>query len=217
MWTAKISFEGKNDSLIGKYAQESGVRILIFPLSWSDNQKGILVHFAGNLFGDEKAKKKFIRLWKKDTSKRFLDIELQDDFFIGTGIEYKEAKKFYNKNIIFTQPFLVENNLMWTIVVSSFEKKYLEELIKVVEKFHKIKVHYVQKKKIKNISFRAEALELSSGQKKAIDIAMRSGYYDFPRKTSIKKLAKLSGLGFTTFHTHLRKAEKKLMPFFYTQ
>ncbi|MFH1451762.1 MAG: helix-turn-helix domain-containing protein [archaeon] len=217
MWTAKISFEGKNDSLIGKYAQESNVRILLFPLSWSDDPKGVLVHFAGNLFGDEKSKKKFIRLWKKDKCGRFLDIELNEDFFVGTGIEYMDAKEFYNKNIIFTQPFLVEDNLMWTIVVSSFEKKYLEKLINVLEKFHKVKIHYIQKKKIKNISFRAEALELSRKQKESIDLAIRNGYYDFPRKTSVKKLAKLSGLGFTTFHTHLRKAEQKLMPFFYSQ
>jgi predicted DNA binding protein len=46
-------------------------------------------------------------------------------------------------------------------------------------------------------------------------MAIKNGYYNYPRKTSIEKLAELSGLSFSTFHAHLRKAEQRLLPFYF--
>ena len=52
-------------------------------------------------------------------------------------------------------------------------------------------------------------------QKQAIELAIKNGYYNVPRKTSVEKLAKLSKLSFSTFQVHLRKAEEKLIPYFF--
>ena len=37
-------------------------------------------------------------------------------------------------------------------------------------------------------------------------------YYNFPRKTELKDMAKEAGISLSTFREHLRKAEKKIMP-----
>ena len=53
---------------------------------------------------------------------------------------------------------------------------------------------------------------LTKGQKRAIELATQRGYYNFPRKTELKHLAKEAGISLSTFREHLRKAEKKVMP-----
>ena len=54
--------------------------------------------------------------------------------------------------------------------------------------------------------------KLTKNQKKAIEIAYNSGYYTYPRKMSLEDLAKIAGIGISTFQEHLRKAEMKLLP-----
>jgi predicted DNA binding protein len=214
MWSAKISFDGSKN-VAGAYAKKRGIRILVLPLNWSYEKEGVYITYAGTLFGDEKDKKNFIRDWKKDKSGVLLDVELNGDLFVGRVIEPLEEEKIYNKNLIYTRPGLIEKDGTQVITLNSFEKKYLEEFIATMEKFHKIKINYIRKEKVRNISFMLTAPDLTEKQKKAMALAIESGYYDYPRKTSVKKLAESSRLGFATFHGHLRKAEQKIMPFFF--
>ena len=57
-------------------------------------------------------------------------------------------------------------------------------------------------------------IALPEKQKEAFDIAVKNGYYKFPRKIDLTGLAKLAGVSASTFHENLRKAEAKLLPFF---
>jgi len=42
---------------------------------------------------------------------------------------------------------------------------------------------------------------------------VKKGYYNFPRKIDLEKLANLSKVKRQTFQENLRRAEKKLVPF----
>ena len=44
------------------------------------------------------------------------------------------------------------------------------------------------------------------------ELAYENGYYSYPRKITLKKLAGLAKIGISTFQEHLRKAELKLLP-----
>ncbi len=55
--------------------------------------------------------------------------------------------------------------------------------------------------------------ELTDKQHNAFKIASEQGYYEFPRKTNLHKLAKLERISRPTFEEHLRKAENKLLRF----
>ena len=57
--------------------------------------------------------------------------------------------------------------------------------------------------------------KLTNKQKQAMNLAIKHRYYDYPRKIDVQELAKLSKLSFSTFHAHLRKAEQKLLPYFF--
>ena len=61
----------------------------------------------------------------------------------------------------------------------------------------------------------AERISGEEKQKQAIELAIKRGYYTSPRKISLQELAKISKLSFSTFQVHLRKAEEKLIPFYF--
>jgi predicted DNA binding protein len=52
---------------------------------------------------------------------------------------------------------------------------------------------------------------LTDRQAKALEYALARGYYDFPKKVSVKRLAKDVHTPRTTFHNTLRRAESKVM------
>jgi len=212
MWVAKVSFDGSN-ALLGSRTKKHKVNIFAFPLNYFYEKNWVVVNITGIILGDDKSRKAFVRDLKK--ASRFVNIELNQDFFIATIKERVYAKAMYNKNIIHLAPALINENGQEIINVGSFNKKDLIRAIDVLEKHFETKILFIQERKVKNISVIKENPELTEKQKRAIELAIKSGYYDYPRKISIKKLAKLSSLSFATFHAHLRKAEQKLLPFYF--
>ena len=55
--------------------------------------------------------------------------------------------------------------------------------------------------------------KLSPKQKEAVELAVKEGYYNYPRKIDLEGLAKLSKVKRQTYQENLRRAEKKLVPF----
>ncbi|MFC1774989.1 helix-turn-helix domain-containing protein [Nanoarchaeota archaeon] len=58
---------------------------------------------------------------------------------------------------------------------------------------------------------------MTTKQKRAFELAISNGYYDFPKRIDINKLAKMMGVSFSTYRAHLKKAESKLMRFVFNQ
>ncbi|WP_217694379.1 helix-turn-helix domain-containing protein [Haladaptatus litoreus] len=59
--------------------------------------------------------------------------------------------------------------------------------------------------------FEPQSRLLSSRQAEVIELALVSGYYDWPRKIEAQDLASKLDIAHPTFLEHLRKAEKKLL------
>ena len=66
-------------------------------------------------------------------------------------------------------------------------------------------------KRIKIVDFFIPQLhpKLSPKQKEAVELAVKNGYYEFPRKIDLEGLAKLSKVKRQTYQENLRRAEKK--------
>ncbi len=214
MWTAKITFDGSS-ALIGSRTLKYKVNLFAFPLSWFYEKSHVIVNATGILIGEERNKKAFIRDLKK--ADRLVNIEQNQDFIILTIKETPYTATVYNKDIIHLAPTLIDESGKETLTIGCFDKKILSKAISSLEKAFETKIAYIQERKISNISIVKEAPELTDKQKQAIALAIKNGYYDYPRKISIEQLAKLSNLSFSTFHAHLRKAEAKLLPFYFSE
>lgn len=214
MWVAKVKFSNKG-TLIGSKATKHKVNLFGFPLSYYYEKKWVIVQVAGTIFGNEKNKKEFIRDLKKE--KRTINLELKNDFLIGIIKEPIYAKCIYNKDIIHIAPALISDKEYEVINVGSFNRKKLMNIIKLMEERYKGRLLSIQQKKIRSISIMRIHPELTEKQKKAMELAVMHGYYHSPRKIDLKQLAKFSELSFSTYQVHLRKAEEKLIPYFFEE
>jgi hypothetical protein len=210
MWIAKIQYLCRN-ALIGRKAFEYGIDIFGFPISFTKERKQIIVHIAGTLFGENINKKKLTKNIKKE--KRILNFEVNNDFFVGTIKEPRFGIVLYNKDIIHVEPVFISKEGFGILTIGAFNRDALIKVINTLEKKYKGKLIFIQQRKIKSISIMKIKPELTEKQRKAMELAIQKGYYHSPRKIDMQQLAKLSGLSFSTFQVHLRKAEAKLIPY----
>ena len=76
-----------------------------------------------------------------------------------------------------------------------------------------VEIKSIKEEKISDIFFPHIFPKLSPKQKYAIELAVKSGYYEYPRRIDLEGLAKISKVKRQTFQENLRRAEKKIVPF----
>jgi predicted DNA binding protein len=154
-----------------------------------------------------------VRDFKKD--ERVVNLERNSNFIIAQFFDPLIFKGIHHHRIINLEPIIVdsEGGEIWTI--ASWRKRELCDFISAFERGHKTEVIWIGRKKIKDISIVSFQPPLTIRQRNAFELAAKEGYYSYPREVILKKLAALSGISFSTFHAHLRKAEAKLLPFLF--
>lgn len=96
--------------------------------------------------------------------------------------------------------------------VASWEKEFIIEFFNTFKKYFNIKMLSIKREEFPNIYVPTVMPKLTKKQKDAVTLAILHGYYNFPRKIDLEKLAKKVGISRVTFQEHLRKAEHKLLP-----
>ena len=86
--------------------------------------------------------------------------------------------------------------------------KYAKELPNVESK-----LFYLRQQRISNLMIYAMLPKLTEKQNNALILAIENGYYGYPRKVKLEKLARIMKISTSTYQFHLAKAEAKLMPF----
>ena len=214
MWFAEFQFDGSK-APVGSIAKEFNITISTYPISLTEEKNRLLIYFACNIYGSEENKKSFINKIKKSSRVHFL--EQNNDFLIILFEEPKSTKPVYQHNIIHTKPIFIssEGKEIWS--VASKNKENLIEFYKVLRRTRNAKMLFVKNKKISNVYIAQIHPDLTNKQKNAIKLAIEEGYYEIPRKIDVKDLAKKSNLAFSTYQTHLRKAESKLIPYSFSK
>lgn len=212
MWVAKIKFSSKG-TLIGAKAEKYGVTLFDFVLSYFYEKDEVIVHTAGTLFGSDKNKMLFVNELKKED--RVLNFEVREDFFVGTIKEPSYTKQIYTKEVIQIAPVLISDKGYEIITIGCFKREPLIKIANILKRERSGNLISIQQKKIKSISVMRVHPELTKKQKISIELAIKNGYYHSPRNINVKNLAKLAKLSFSTYQVHLRKAEEKLIPYFF--
>ncbi len=222
MWALNIKVREKWN-IYNERTSKFKVKLYFYSQNYYEEKGKIYFVASGIAAGDESRKKKFFSDLKKD--KKVVDLEWNNDFFICIYSEFKNVnranavKVAYNPKFIFLKPVIIDENGWEEWEIAAPSRSDLSLFIKYAEKLANVeyKILYFKEKKIENIMIYAMLPKLTSKQKKALMLAVEKGYYGYPRKITLEKLAKQVNLSTSTFQFHLAKAEAKLMPFLVRQ
>ena len=210
MWVAKIKL--KHDCIIGNRCES--FKITLQSLDLAEKKQGNKIHTSSihQLIGNEKNIKKFVNDLKKD--KRAVHVELNGNtLFLVETAKRKPVSQFIRKNIFVTKPVVIDTRGIEHWEIASHKKEELMNFIKnvkhLIEEFELLSIKNTS---LQNIYFPKVMPKLTDLQKQALELAVKEGYYETPKKTNLRALAKLSKVSLATYQKHLQKAESKVIP-----
>ena len=215
MWLLKLKVESKKQFL-GKLAIKHKVSMSGYPLSYYKDDKFIYLIQCGFLFGKEKNKKDLLKDARKKTE--LVKLEIKNDFATFITKQPLFTEPFWDPRIIRPNPTIInykEEKHIWDL--ASFDRKILENVFKFAKKYLGAEMLKFKKEKISNISITKLLPDLTKKQKQALELAINNGYYDYPKKITMEKLAKLMKISYSTYQQHLKTSESKIMPSIYKE
>jgi predicted DNA binding protein len=222
MWICKLKW--KHDCIIGNRCEKYNVKVIGYPIDFYEEdfkvkgkkiKKYYYLHFE-RIYGEEKQIKKFFADFKKDKKLKHLEIEGNMFFFAYEVNLYDVPTSHYSKKTFFLKPIIVDEKGYEYWEIASWNKQNLMDFIKETKSKIKDMIEFnilkIEKTKLSEIYFPQILPDLSPGQRKALELASEEGYFNYPRKTELRDLAKIMGVSLSTYREHLRKAEGKIIP-----
>ncbi|MBW2966515.1 helix-turn-helix domain-containing protein [Candidatus Woesearchaeota archaeon] len=204
MW--KLKYKLKHKCIFGDNCVKA--KVICVNMSFNTFKKGnyYYVYHMGTVYGDNY--KKFLNLLRRDKRTDYLEIDGRT-FIIREKRRKRETPGMYlSPEIIYVKPFYVDEDGYETVELASIDK---EILMKYIKHFKDAKILSFQKTKLRDIYFPRLSPDLTQHQRDALELAINEGYYQFPKKTDLNKLAKLAKLSKSTFREHLKRAEMKIL------
>lgn len=212
MWVARFKINGEKGSM-GSRTKKYNISVQGYPISFYETNKGIHIYLIGFVLGNDRNKKAFIKDLK--TSKKVVHLENKGNLIMAQILEPLNLKKMYSHKLINLKPIFIDEKGFnyWTL--GSWDKKELIRFAKTVEKEYGGELMSVSEEKINDFSIIHMQPKTTKKQNQAMELAIKNGYYEYPRKIGLERLAKIMKISYSTYQAHLRKAEKKLLPFFF--
>lgn len=210
MWVAKLRADGKN-ALVGSRTKKHDVAVTGYPVSSYEKDDKIHINSASVVFGEEEQKERFIQDLR--SADRTLYLEVEEEFLMLHHRAPKRVKPLYDSQIIHVRPLVIDENGIGTWTVGAWEREKLEDFSEVANQRFDAELLKMREEDISGVSIASVRPDLTSRQKRAVELAIKHGYYSHPRSTDLEELAGLMEVSYSTFQAHLRKAEKKIIPF----
>ena len=143
-------------------------------------------------------------------------LEIEGDLFTyeyRLGLEGQHVQLYYSNEMLFVEPVLnsPDGHEYWH--VASWDKAVLSQFWKDLQQnMDSAEMLSFGQTPLKNVYFPNIMPKLSPGQLRALTLAYDRGYYAYPRKATLRQLAKIAGVSLSTFQESLRKAESHLLP-----
>jgi len=161
--------------------------------------------------GEPAALNKFIKNLGSDND--VLKIERRGNTFLLLEKAKSKAVGFHTPAIIFIKPVVIREDGWEFWEVGSWKKEELMQFIKKIRKTIKeFKLMKFVEEPIDTVFFPRLFSNLTDLQKRALELAISEGYYSSPRRTDLRKLARIMKISLATYSQHLRRAEEKLVP-----
>jgi len=206
MWEIELVVRTEK-GVLQQYAIKYSIEFHGYPLGHLKKRKKIYLIATGVMVGEKI--KQTINAMKKD--KRFLKVESLDEAITVIVEQPKELIPVWQKDIIYLSPTIIKSNGTEILYLASWKRESLINVWKAFEKLHPTELKKIVHKKHSTISLFSRVLKLTKSQMEAIRLAKEYDYYQYPRKITIKDLAKKMNISYSTFQEHLRKAERKIL------
>lgn len=217
MWLLRLTLQ--HNCIIGNRCKKFHCTSTGYPLdSYSEKGHTYVLHFE-KISGTEKNVAAFLHDLKKDNAVARVEINNNTVFFL---YKTKEKKAFpgqlshAEKKIFHTKPVFVDEKGYEHWEVCAWNREDISHFISFLKgntkDLYDFKIQQLRKTKLTEIYFPQIMPTISVNQKKALDLAIQEGYYDYPRHIELRVLAKMMRISLSTYREHLRKAEKATLP-----
>ena len=165
------------------------------------------------LEGEKKKVDNFIKEFKKDKSLKKIEVDGNQIITLNvlTKRDHSVYSSVFDKKIIYTKPVIQHIDGFETWELASWDKGTLMKIMDIPD----FEMEILSIKKIDGVNLFLPQIQpnISEKQMDSMKLAIREGYYNFPRKTDLNKLSVKAEVSKQTFQENLRKAENKLVPF----
>lgn len=213
MW--KAIFEGKHEScILAPLCKKYNITDFVYLVNAWEDKDFFYYSEAHILQGDEEQIKKFIKSLKKQKS--MIKLEKKANFILTLEKKPKWMAAYqplWDKRIIQIKPVMQKTDGTEIWEMACWDKQPLMQILERLPKEFKIKLKSIKQEKLNNIFLPQIFPKLSKKQKQVLDLAIKKGYFEFPRKINLQGLANKLSLSKQTIQQHLRIAEKKLIPY----
>ncbi len=149
---------------------------------------------------------------QKDKQVKYLELNGQTLFLMETAAE-KPVSEFLKRNIFVVKPVIIDTKGDEFWEVAAHRKEELMEFIdKVKPMVAEFELLSMKNTPLQSVYFPKVMPELTALQKKALELAVKEGYYQAPKKIGLRKLAQMMKISLATYQKHLQKAESKVIP-----
>lgn len=213
MW--KAIFEGSHEScIIAPLCKKYDITDFVYLINaWEENNFFYYTE-AHILQGNETNKEKFIKDFKKEKAIKKLEKKGNLIVTLNKNPGWMAAyMPLWDKKIIQTKPVIQKPDGMELWEMACWEKQPLTDILQRLPKEFKINLKSLKQTKIDELFLPHIMPKLTEKQKMILELAVKEGYFDFPRKINLDGLAKRMKISKQTLQQHLRIAEKKLIPF----
>ncbi|MFH1840305.1 MAG: helix-turn-helix domain-containing protein [Nanoarchaeota archaeon] len=213
MW--KAIFEGKHKScILAPLCKKYNITDFVYLVNAWEEKESFYYSEAHILQGNEEDKTLFIKDLKKDQS--LIKFEQKGNFILTLNKRPRWMAAYmplWDKQLIQIKPTIQKSDGTELWELACWDKEPLMQILKRLPKEFEIKLKSITQTKIDEIFLPHIMPKLSEKQKNTIKLAIKEGYYNFPRKINLDYLAKELKISKQTVQQHLRIAEKKLIPF----
>lgn len=218
MWLLKLQL--KHNCIIGNRCKQFNCTSSGYPLDhYVEGGEIHYLHFE-KIGGKPEDIEVFLDDLRKEKSVTRFEANGDTVFFVCKGrkkVSMPGQLSLAAKKVFHTKPVFVDEGGLEHWEVASWCRKDITDFIQFMKQktvgLNSFKILKVVKMGTNDLFFPQLMPKISSGQKKALDLAIKEGYYDYPRNIELAELAAIMDVAPSTYREHLRKAEKVMLPF----
>lgn len=211
MWIGHFKVSHENCLYLSN-ALKHNIVIAMYPLNSYVEGKYRYHTNVNILTGKKEDIEKFIAAVRKD--KRCIEFKGNGNVYLSyLRLESSDyhTTNYYTPKIFLLKP-IVHKDGKEDWYFGAWEREIITEMLKVFKEHFQVEVLSIKEEDFTDIFLPHIMPKMTEKQKNALRLAIKEGYYRYPRTTELEKLAKIMNISRVTFQEHLRKAESKVIP-----